>query len=87
MVKDHLIRQAAIRAHEHTQHIFIAKGILHIREQDDSFVDSVECPFITMDPILVTAHCGSLIVWEHAGVVLSALTMPIRVKNAIGFQS
>ena len=74
MVKDHLIRQAAIRANEHAQRIFIAKSILWIREHNDSIVDSVERPFITMEPILVTAHCDKVVlaVWEHGGIVLDA---------------
>ena len=89
MVKEHLIRQGTIRANEHAQRVFIAKGILEIREQDDSFVNSVERPFITMNSILMTAHCNKvvLIVWEHGGVVLGATAMPVRVKNTVGFHS
>ena len=42
-----------------------------------------------MDPILVTAHCNKVVlaVWEHGGVVLSAVAATVRVKDAIGFHS
>ena len=63
MVKDQLIRQTANGANEHAQGIFITKSILRIKEQNDSFVDPIERPFITVAPILVTTHCNTVTRW------------------------
>ena len=86
MGKDYLIRQSAIRADEHAQRVFIAESILRIREQDGSFVNSVERPFITMNPVLVTAHGNKVVlaVWEHGSVILGTTAMTVRIKNAVG---
>jgi len=89
MTQDCFISQATIRANEHTQRIFIAKSTLWIRKQNDSFVNSVERPVITMEPILVTAHSNkvALAVWERGSEVLSTTTVTVRTKDAIGFHS
>ena len=89
MTQDCFISQATIRANEHTQCIFIAKSTLWIRKQNDSFVNSVERPVITMEPILVTAHSNkvALAVWERGSEVLSTTTVTVRTKDAIGFHS
>ena len=66
MRKNFPIRKAKIRANEHAQRLFAAKRIFGIREQDNSVVDPVERPFITMNPILVTAHCNKgLGAWQR----------------------
>jgi len=87
MGKDFLIRKAEIRADEHAQRLFAAKGIFGIGEQDNSIVNSVKRPFITMEPILVAAHCNKvvLVVWEHGSVILGAAAVTVRIKDAIGF--
>ena len=87
MTQDCFIRQATIRANEHTQRIFISKSTLWVRKQNDSFINSVERPFIAMDPILVTAHCNKVVlaVWERGSEVWSTATVTVRIKDAIGF--
>ena len=89
MRKNFPIRKAEIRANEDAECLLAAKCILGIGEQDNSLFDSVERPFITMNPILVTAHCNEVVlaVWEHGSVILGAATVTVRIKDAIGFHS
>ena len=89
MRKNFLIRKAEIRANEHTECLLAAKCIFGIGEQDNSVVDPVERPIITMNPILVTAHCNKVVlaVWEHGSEILGAAAVTARIKDAIGFHS
>ena len=89
MRKNFPVRKAEVRANEYAQRLLAAKRVFGIGEQDNRFVDSVERPFITMDPILVTAHCNEVVlaVWEHGSVILGAATVTVRIKDAIGFHS
>ena len=89
MRKDFPVRKAGIRANEYAQRLLAAKRVSGIGAQDNRFIDSVERPFITMDPILVTAHCNEVVlaVWEHGSVVLGAVAVTVRIKDAIGFHS
>lgn len=48
--------KAEIRANEHAERLLAAKRVFGIGEQDNSLDDSVESPFIAMEPILVTAY-------------------------------
>ena len=43
ITQDCFIRQATIRANEHTQRIFISKSTLGVRNQNDSFINSEQC--------------------------------------------
>ena len=89
MRKDFPVRKAEIRANEDAECLLAAKCILGIGEQDNSLFDSVERPFIAMNPILVTAHCNEVVlaVWEHGSVILGAAAVTVRIKDAIGFHS
>ena len=89
MRKNFPIRKAEIRANEDAECLLAAKCILGIGEQDNSLFNSVERPFITMNPILVTAHCNEVVlaVWEHGSVILGAAAVTVRIKDAIGFHS
>ena len=89
MRKNFPIRKGKIRANEHAQRFLAAERVFGIGEQDNSLIDSVERPFIAMNPILVTAHCNKVVlaVWEHGGVILGALAVAVRVKNTVDFHS
>ena len=89
MRKNFPIRKAEIRANEHAERLLATKCILGIGKQDNSLFDSVERPFITMNPILVTAHCNEVVlaVWEHGSVILGVATVTVRIKDASGFHS
>ena len=54
---------------------------------DNRLVNSAERPFITMNPILVTAHCNKvvLVAWAYGSVIQSTAAVAVRIENAVGF--
>ena len=61
MCKDFLVRKARIRANKCAERLFTSKRVFRIGGQDNCLVDPVECALITMNPILVTAHCNKVV--------------------------
>ena len=86
MGKNLLVRKGNIRANKGTKGIFLAEGILGIRQQNSSLIDLVELALVTMDPILVAAHRNEvvLVVWELGSIIPGIAALIVRVEDTVG---